>query len=76
VQFLCVNMSNFSLLLRFSSFLQKFEKFDSVIASGKKRNLAQSLFVHKLLLNRILVIVVTSSDQDFLRATLSSLTDD
>jgi hypothetical protein len=76
MRFSCMNMQAFSLLLKQSSFFQNVKKFDSIASSSKKRNFAQSLFVRKLSFNRILLVVITPSDQNFLRATLNSLMDD
>jgi hypothetical protein len=66
-----VKTSAFSLLVWLGSFLQNIRKFGSIATSSKLRDLAQSLFVHKLLLNRLLLICYTS-DQKLFWATLSS----
>jgi len=51
-----VKTSPFSLLVWLGSFLQNIRKFGSIATSSKLRKFAQSLFVHKLLLNRLLLI--------------------
>jgi hypothetical protein len=66
-----VKTSAFSLLVWLGSFLQNIRKFGSIATSSKLRKLAQSLFVHKLLLNRLLLICY-ASDQKLFWANLSS----
>jgi hypothetical protein len=66
-----VKTSAFSLLVWLGSLLQNIRKFGSIATSSKLRDPAQSLFVHKLLLNRLLLICYTS-DQKLFWATLSS----
>ncbi len=75
MRFLRVKMSTFSFLPWSSNFLQKITKFGNIATSSRLRNLAQSLFVHKLLLNRILLVFYTS-DQKLFWAILSSLMND
>ena len=64
---------NFSLVLSQSRFLQNVKKFGAIALSSKKANLAQGLFVRKLSFYHILLTVIIPSDQNFLRATFSSL---
>ncbi len=66
-----VKTSAFPLLVWLGSFLQNIRKFGSIATSSKLRKLAQSLFVHKLLLNRLLLICY-ASDQKLFWANLSS----
>jgi hypothetical protein len=69
-----IKTSAFSLLVWLSNFLQNIRKFGIITTLSKLRDLAQSfrsLFVHKLLLNRILLICYTS-DQKLFWVTLSS----
>jgi hypothetical protein len=66
-----VKASAFLLLVWLGSFLQNIRKFGSIATSSKLRDLTQSLFVYKLLLNRRLLICYTS-DQKLFWANLSS----
>ncbi len=66
-----VKTSPFSFLVRLGSFLSNIRKFGSIATPGRLSDLAQSLFVHKLLLNRILLILYTS-DRKLFWATIRS----